>query len=156
MDYQKLVEELKLDPEGLGYEAMLLSGSHNLIEEVINAKRFLMPGLVGIDTALIWMATHGILPKLRVASTSSNQDVAAIAEIAILLVQNPNISKIDFGIPEVQTMFGVLVSAGVISSLERDEIFNKSLVYRSRCDVLQLPYVSAQDIANIAQDVLNG
>lgn len=156
MDYEKLKEELKNDPSSFGYSTMLQNGSHNLIEEVLNTKQFEEFGFVGIDVALIWMAKYKILPKLRMAQQSGVDSVSAIAEIAILLVQNPNISRIDFGIPEVQAMFQALVDAGVIAEVERDELLSKSVTLKSRCEILHIPYVSAHDISMVAQEVLNG
>lgn len=156
MDYNKLKQELLQDPEGIGYLALLESGAHNVIEEVLNQKQYTRYGTVGIDKTLIWLAKYGVLPRLRAASNGVNTEVASIAEIAILMVQNPNIASIDLGNTEVQTMFDVLVSAGVIQINEKDDLFAQSEVLKSRSEVLGLGFVSSGDIANVAAEVLGG
>ena len=147
MDYTALHAEITDDPADLGYAPFVAAGSHNQIAELLNEPRDPGPGAIGVADALIWIAKYGMMARLRAAAQGDNAQVASIAEVALLLVQNPNIPAIDLALPDVQTMFAVLVQAGVVTADERDELFAESEVVRSRAETLGLGRVNAEDVA---------
>lgn len=153
MDYLALRAELQTDPAGLNYAPFIEVGSHNIVAALLDLPRYPRPGSVTVSTVLIWAAKHGVLAKLRAAAAGDNPQVASIAEVALLLVQNPNIPAIDLALPDVQEMFGVLVAAGVIAADERDELFVLGTVALSRADVLGLGIVREDDVARDLAEV---
>lgn len=154
MDYTTLRTEIETDPESLGYAPLVAAGSHNQVAALLNEPRYPGPGPVDIATVLIWAAKHGTLAKLRAAAAGDNPQVASIAEVALLLVQNPNIPAIDLALPDVQEMFDVLTAAGVIAVEDRDELFLLGTVSLSRADVLGLGIVREDDVARALAEVL--
>jgi hypothetical protein len=147
VDYSKLRAEIAEDPAGLGYAAWAAGGSDNAIAEVLNAPRYDALGKVGITPMLIWIAKYGIMARLRAAAEGDNAQIASIAEVAALLVQNPNIDAIDFGLPDVQAMLGALAQAGVIPAEAYQEVLTIARVRVSRADLLGLGTVSADDVS---------
>jgi len=152
MDYTALRTEILTDPVGLGYAPFVEAGSHNMVAALLSGPRYPATGKVDVATALIWIAKHGLMARLRAAAQGDNPQVASIAEVALLLVQNPNIPAIDLALPDVQEMFGVLVAAGVITADERDELFAASIVMQTRAEMLFGRNVSADDVS----EALNG
>lgn len=152
MDYTALRTEILTDPAGLGYKPFIEAGSHNMVAALLSGPRYPATGKVDVATALIWIAKHGLMARLRAAAGGDNAQVASIAEVALLLVQNPNIPAIDLALPDVQQMFGVLVAAGVITADERDELFATSIVMQTRAELLFERNVSADDVS----EALNG
>ena len=64
-----------------------------------------------------------------------------------MLINNPNIDAIDFGLPDVQAMLGALAQAGVIPANAYQELTGIATVQRSRAQVLGWGYVSADDVS---------
>ena len=155
MDYTALRTEIQADPDALGYAPLMAAGSHNQVADALNEPRYPSPGKVDIATALIWIAKHGLMARLRAATGGDNAQVASIAEVALLLVQNPNIPAIDLALPDVQQMFAVLVAAGVITADGRDELFVASTVMQSRAASIGLGVVIADDISRALAEVAN-
>lgn len=153
MDYLALRAELREDPAGLNYAPIIGVGSHNIVAALLNIPRYPRPGSVTVSTVLIWAAKHGILAKLRAAAAGENPQVASIAEVALLLVQNPNIPAIDLALPDVQEMFDVLTAAGVIAVEDRDELFLLGTVSLSRADIIGLGIVREDDVARALAEV---
>ena len=87
MDYTALRSEILTDPAGLGYAPFVEAGSHNQVAGLLNVPRYPSPGKVDVATALIWIAKHGLMARLRAAAQGDNAQVASIAEVALLLVQ---------------------------------------------------------------------
>ena len=86
-----------------------------------------------------------------VAAQGNSMELAGIAQVGLLLTQNPNIPTIDLGLEDVQQMFAALVQAEVISAAQRDELFASGVHLRSRADVLGLGYVSADDVSRATE-----
>lgn len=146
MDYEVLRAELSTDPVKLGYEPLLRAGSANRVADLLNAPTQTGLGKVNITPMLIWIAKHGVMARLRAGTASSDPALSSISEVALLLINNPNIDAIDFGLPDVQTMLGALSQAGVIPSDAYQELASIATVRRSRADVLGLGTVSADDV----------
>jgi len=146
MDYAALRSELTTDPLGLGYAPLLEVGAANQVADALNEPRYPTDGPVTIERVLRWAAKYAVLPRLQLAAQSDNMALAGIAQVGLLLTQNPNIPTIDLGLEDVQQMFAALVQAEVISAAQRDELFASGVHLRSRADVLGLGYVSADDV----------
>ena len=142
-----LHDELTNDPEGLGYAPLLAAGSANAIADLLNAPHYDALGKVGITPMLVWIAKHGVMARLRAAAAGDNAQIASIAEVAMLLVQNPNISAIDFGLSDVQAMLAALAQAGVIPQDAYTEVLTLATVHVSRAQQLGLGTVSADDVS---------
>jgi hypothetical protein len=142
-----LHDELTNDPAGIGYAPALAAGSHNVVAALLNAPQFDALGSVGITPMLIWIAKYGVMARLRAAAAGDNPQIASIAEVAALLVQNPNISAIDFSLPDVQAMLAALAQAGVISAEAYQEVVALATVHVSRAQQLGLGTVSADDVS---------
>lgn len=147
MDYDALRAELINDPAKLGYGALLAAGSANRVADALNAPTQTGLGKVGITPMLIWIAKHGVMARLRVGATVGDPALASISEAALMLVNNPNIDAIDFGLPDVQAMLGALAQAGVIPADAYQELTSIATVQRSRADVLGLGMVSSDDVS---------
>lgn len=147
-----LFQELAADPADLGYAALIATGSHNVIAEAMNRPQFDALGKVEITPALIWIAKWGIMARLRQAAAGEDPQLASIAEVAILLVNNPNISAIDFGISDVQTMLGGLAQAGIIPAPAYAEILATATHKRGRGQILGLGTVTADDVSQALQE----
>lgn len=147
LDLDALRTEIMLDPEQLGYGDAVESGSDNQIAGLLNAPRYPAYGKVEITPVLVWLAKYGIMPRLRAATSSANQTIAGMAEVAILLVNNPNIPALDVGLPEVQQMLTALVQAGAIPGEASDELLTLATVQRSRAEVLGFGTVTADQVA---------
>ena len=142
-----LSEELANDPAGLGYAALIAQGSDNAIADLLNAPRYSALGGVNITNMLIWIAKHGIMKQLRDAAAGADATIASIAEVAILLVNNPNISSIDLGLADVQNMLGLLAQAGVIPSDAYQELLGLAAIQMSRAKQIGLRAVTADDVS---------
>lgn len=147
MDFDALRNELTQDPAGLGYAGAIEQGSHNIVAALLNQPRYPGLGPVDITSMLIWIAKWGMLNRLRLAAAGDNPEVASIAEVAMLMINNPNISAVDFGLPDVQSMLAALVQSGAIPDPAYQELKQKAAVLRSRADILGLGTVSADDVA---------
>lgn len=152
MNYDVLHDELTQDPAGLGYAPLLASGSDNAVAALLNEARYPTDGRITIERLLRWAAKYAVLPRLQQATQSENQQIAGIAQVGLLLTQNPNIPVIDLGLPDVQQMFGALVEAGVITADERDELFAAGVRLRSRAEVLGLGTVAADDVSRAREE----
>ena len=147
MDYTALRAELITDPAKLGYGPLLAAGSANRVAVLLNERTQQGLGSVPITPLLEWIAAHGIMARLRAAAAASDPALASISEVALMLVSNPNIDAIDFGLPDVQAMLAALVQAGVIPADAYQELTGIATVQRSRADVLGLGAVSADDVS---------
>lgn len=147
-----LYHELTTDPEELGYAPLIAAGSHNRVAEMLNRPRYAALGTIGIAQALIWMAKHGILARLRAAVQGNDPTIASIAEVATMLVSNPNIAEIDLGLTDVQTMLSSLVAAGVIPQTAEDELLAAAMVQRSRAEILFGRSVSVDEVSEVLNE----
>ena len=147
MDYTVLRAELTNDPAGLGYGPLLAAGSANRAAALLNEPTQAGLGKVAITPMLIWIAKHGVMARLRAGTAASDPALASISEVALLIINNPNIDAIDFGLPDVQAMLGALAQAGVIPADAYQELTSIATVQRSRADVLGLGAVSADDVS---------
>ncbi len=147
LDLNALRTEIVMDPEQLGYGDAVATGSDNQVAALLNAPRFPAYGKVEITPVLIWLAKYGIMPRLRAAAAGDNVEIAGIAEVALMLVSNPNIPALDVGLPEVQAMLTALVQAGVIPLAASDELLDLAQIQRSRAEVLGLGTVTADQVA---------
>lgn len=147
MDYTALRNELSTDPAKLGYAPLLASGSANQVATLLNASTQQGLGSVPITPLLEWIAAHGIMARLRTAASGSDAQVASIAEVALMLVSNPNIPALDLSRARVQAMLSALTQAGVIPADAQAELLGMAMTYVSRAQVLGLGYVSADDVS---------
>lgn len=142
-----LVDELDHDPTGLGYAPLLAAGSANQVAALLNEPRFDALGSVLITPLLEWIAAWGIMARLRAAAAGDNAEIASIAEVALMLVSNPNIPALDLSRPRVQTMLAALTQAGVIDQSAHDELLQLAAVRVSRAAQLGLGMVTADDVS---------
>ena len=147
MDYIVLRAELTTDPVRLGYGPLLAAGSANRVAALLNASTQQGLGSVPITPLLEWIAAHGIMARLRAAAAGEDAQVASIAEVALMLVSNPNIPALDLSRVRVQQMLGALTAAGVIPADAQAELMGMATTYVSRADVLGLGAVSADDVS---------
>jgi len=151
VDYDALRNELTTDPAGLGYAPLLAAGSANQVADLLNASTQQGLGSVLITPLLEWIAAHGIMARLRAAAAGEDADVASIAEVALMLVSNPNIPALDLSRPRVQAMLGALTLASVIPADAQAELLGMATTYVSRAQVLGWAYVSADDVSRAVE-----
>ena len=147
MDYTALRAELITDPAKLGYGPLLAAGSANRVAVLLNERTQQGLGSVPITPLLEWIAAHGIMARLRAAAAGTDAAVASIAEVALMLVSNPNIPALDLSRVRVQQMLGALTAAGVIPADAQTELMSMATTYVSRAEVLGLGWVSADDVS---------
>ena len=147
LDLDALRTEIQTDPDKLGYAGALATGSDNQVADLLNMRRYPGYGPVAITPVLIWLAKWGIMPRLRAATQSDKPDIAGIAEVAMMLVSNPNIPALDVGLPEVQQMLSALVIADVIPLAASEELLTQGMVQRSRAEILGMNTVTADQVA---------
>lgn len=147
MNIEALRTEIIMDPEQLGYQAAVATGSDNQVAALLNAPRYPAYGKVEITPVLIWLAKWGIMPRLRAAAAGENVDIAGIAEVALMLVSNPNIPSLDVSLPAVQQMLTALVMAGVVPMEASEELLTTAAIQRSRAEILGLGTVTADQVA---------
>lgn len=147
-----LRNELIMDPHHLGYAPLLAAGSANQVAELLNQPRYETLGSVPITPLLEWIAVHGIMARLRAAAAGEDAQVASIAEVALMLVSNPNIPALDMSRPRVQEMLQVLAVAGVITQAAHDELVELATVPESRAQQLGLGVVSADDVSRAQEE----
>ena len=147
MDYSTLHSELVNDPEALGYQSPLSAGAHNQVADLLNEPRFGALGSVPITPLLEWIAKYGVMARLRAAAAGSDPEIASIAEVALMLVNNPNIPALELGRERVQQMLGALTQAEVIPQEANDELIGMATTQRSRAAMLGLGWVSASDVS---------
>lgn len=147
MDYTALRQELTTDPAKLGYGPLLAAGSANRVADLLNAPTQAAYGKVEVTPLLEWIAAHGVMARLRAAAAGGNEQVASIAEVALMLVSNPNIPALDLSRPRVQAMLGALATANVIPADANAELLAMAAVSVSRATVLGWGYVSADDVS---------
>lgn len=153
MDYIVLRAELTTDPARLGYGPLLAAGSANRVADLLNASTQQGLGSVPITPLLEWIAAHGIMARLRAAAAGPDAAVASIAEVALMLVSNPNIPALDLSRVRVQQMLGALTQAGVIPTEAQTELLGMATTYVSRAYVLGLGMVSADDVSRATVEV---
>ena len=146
-DLDALRAEIQTDPDKLGYAGALASGSDNQVADLLNLHRYPGYGPVAITPVLIWLAKWGIMPRLRAAAQSDDPAVAGIADVALLLVSNPNIPSLDVSLPAVQQMLTALVMAGVVPMEASEELLTTAAIQRSRAEILGLGTVTADQVA---------
>lgn len=147
-----LRNELIIDPHGLGYAPLLAAGSANQVASLLNEPRYEALGSVPITPLLEWIAVHGIMARLRAAVAGTDGQVANIAEVALMLVSNPNIPALDLSRPRVQEMLAALATAGVIPQDAHDELLELGTVPESRAQQLGLGMVSADDVSRAVEE----
>ena len=147
-----LRDELTNDPESMGYDPMLAAGSHNAVAALLNEPRYETLGSIPITPLLEWIAAHGIMARLRAAAAGENAQIAGIAEVALMLVSNPNIPALDLSRPRVQTMLLTLTVAGVIPHEAHDELLALATVHVSRAQQLGLGTVTADDVSRATEE----
>ena len=148
-----LRDELINDPEGLGYAGPLATGSHNAVADMINTPRYPALGSVEITPLLEWIADHEIMARLRTAASGGDTALASIAEVALMLVSNPNIPSLDLSRPRVQRMLGALYAGGAVSTEAYEELLDMATIQVSRAMALGLGTVAADDVSRaIAED----
>lgn len=143
----ELRNELIMDPHGLGYAPLLAAGSANQVADLLNEPRYETLGSVPITPLLEWIAVHGIMARLRAAVAGTDAQVASIAEVALMLMSNPNIPALDLSRPRVQEMLGALTAAGVIPEDAHTELLELGTVQQSRAQQLGLGTVTADDVS---------
>jgi hypothetical protein len=152
LDLKGLRTEIQTDPEHLGYAAAVATGSANQIAESINTPRYAAYGPIPITPVLIWLATWGIMPRLREAAQGEDRQVAGIAEVAMMLVSNPNIPALDVGLQPVQYMLTALVQAGVIPMEASDDLLALGATQKSRAEILGFDTVTADDVSRALEE----
>lgn len=146
-----LHDELANDPVDLGYAPLLAAGSANQVAALLNEPRYGALGSVPITPLLEWIAAHGVMARLRAAAAGDDAQVASIAEVALMLVSNPNIPALDLSRPRVQTMLAALAQAGVVPQDAHDELLALATVRVSRAQQLGLGAVAADDVSRAVE-----
>lgn len=142
-----LRDELTNDPVGLGYTLLLAAGSVNQVATLLNEPRYDALGSILITPLLEWIAAHGIMARLRTAAAGDSAEIASIAEVALMLVSNPNIPALDLSRPRVQQMLATLTQAGVIPQAAHDELLQLATIRVSRAQQLGLGTVTSDDVS---------
>jgi hypothetical protein len=139
--FNSLLNELRLDPEGLGYAQHLPDDPVRAVE-LITSKDFTMvkSRMINGRTILEHCSTgKSILRKIKAAA-----DADAVMEVVWAFLKQE--SGLDIGSPATRTSIDELVTSGSWEQAEGDELKGLAIQPASRAEVLGIPAPSARDI----------
>ena len=138
MDYDKLKAELAKP----AYAAMTAQEA----ADSLNAATVTKQGPVPMRLVLRWSARWDGIFKLREASAGGNKDHRRLADAALQMLSSPHLPEFDLSDPELMTMLAGLVSLGVLTQAEADDLKALGVQTISRAAELGLPVVQSSDV----------
>ena len=139
-----LANELKNDPQALGYAAHLPDDPVRVVD-LLNSTSTTMVKAIHSTTAQAWAAQG---PYATIVDTGN--DKTHVCRASCLLLQATISSGVDIHLErsDVQGMFGLWLSTGVITQAQHDDLYVRATQPASRAEVLGIPAPTARDILN--------
>ena len=137
-----LADELKTDPENLGYAAHLPDDPQRVID-LMTALSFKKVQPITAGQALTWAAA-GPLATITDTSNNANSPIRASC-LAFLLAMKAG-RDVDMGDSNVKAQFDIWLQQGIINQQQHDDIITIATQPASRADVLGIPAPTARDI----------
>lgn len=98
-------------------------------------------------SVLRWAARHDSIQKLKLAT--ADPATRPMADAALSLISSPHISVLHLDDAEIAGMFAALVTAGVFSQSEADDLNDLSKVNISKAEELYGNNISISDVGGI-------
>jgi hypothetical protein len=129
MNHSKLRDELTIDPLGRGYSGI---ADEQAADDLMSKYRTLVSPIT-MANIIRWSARHDTIHALETAVASGVADKRRLARAALALIESPQIDTLDLGDVEISGMFDALVTLGVFTSAEQDDLvaFGASLISRA-------------------------
>ena len=137
--YTKLRAELNDDPLGRGYSGMTDEQAADDLQSEYRSD--LKP--VPMSSVLRWAARHDALDKLDGASASGVPEQRSVARAATVMINSPHVESFDVHDAELAAMLDALVTAGIFTLDERDDLVALGTTPTSRAAELGLGRVKA-------------
>lgn len=140
---QNIYNEIKTDPQGLGYSAFIPDQGGHIVNLINDKTQKMVQSRFITDRTVMAELTDGftILDKLDAAGTQDSR----ISRAMKFMGQD---GGLDIGHPTTQGMINQLATAGVLLQTEADELNAMAQQPASRAEVLGFGYVSELDIIN--------
>jgi len=132
--YEKLRAELANDPLDRGYSSM--SDEEAAADLQTEYRSDLHP--VPMTSVVRWCARHDSLASLDTAASSASPGVRSVARAAQIMIASPHIESFNVHDPELSAMLDALVTAGVFTLDERDDLVALGTTPTSRAAELGL------------------
>ncbi len=141
--YEKLVPEIRDDPENVGYANM----TDAEVAASLNAETKSKLRPLSSAELLAWSGQAGRLGKIEAAQTCNDTPptVRTIAKVTYLMIQRSD-TRLDLNLPDRNAMFDALVQADVLTANEKAELVAMATVSISRAEEVGLPHV---DVGNV-------
>ena len=118
MNYSKLADELTNDPLGRGYSGM---SDEEAANDLMSEYRTLYSPIT-MGNIIRWAARYDAIHSLETAVTSGDADKRRLARAALAMIESPQVDTLDIGDVEISGMFDELVTLGVFTSAEQDDL----------------------------------
>ena len=132
--YEKLRAELADDPLDRGYSTMTDQEAADDLRTEYRSD--LQP--VPMTSVVRWCARHDALASLDTAAGSATPGVRSVARAAQIMIASPHIVSFNVHDPELADMLDALVTAGVFTLDERDDLVALGTTPTSRAAELGL------------------
>ncbi len=149
----KLQDELKSDPLGRGYATMTDEQVASDLNTVYRTR--IVP--IASTELLAWSGggaddatgTASRYERIEDAATNhASPTVRGVAKAALRLIERDN-TLLDLNLPDRQAMLDALVSGGVITTAEKDDLYAIATESVSRAAELGLGRVMVRDVAHV-------
>lgn len=135
INYGNLSNELTLDPLGFGFEAYILSGSHENMARLLNEKSFHGDTTIPIDKLEDYMLTNGKI--IEIEDVASALGPAQNAAKLILRLLSSRLTTFKFEDSAVQNVLDILIAENIIDQNNKTEISQLSpQTMLSRAEIL--------------------
>ena len=121
--------------------------------DAINAKTVTVEQPVAISALKQYAIIQGIWPKIKLGQQSSNQQQAALCMSILDWVDDPRISTINVNMLEVKAMLSSLVSFGVMSQQQMNEVVAMGTKVVSWTSTVGLPEVGIGLVQNARKEI---
>lgn len=150
----ELSDELRDDPESLGYQKHIEAGDKSALRSLLNEPRTEQAGALRIPSSdlLIWAGQNGRLRSLETAADNDDGALGSIADAAVRMIQR-DATELDLSRQEIRDMLDALVDADVLSDGDRQELLELSTAEISRAEELLGRRVSIADVRAAVEEL---
>ena len=121
--------------------------------ESINDKSVLINRSVPIHDLKQYAIFQNIWPKLKAGQLSDQKSVADLCESVLDWIEDSRTQSIDVSMPEVQVMIASLVSAGVLTQSQADEVIAMGITSIPWTQSVGLPEVGIGLVRNARKEI---
>ena len=121
--------------------------------DAINAKTVVVLQSVAIATLKEYAIINSIWPKLKAGLASTNAQVQALCLSVVDWVEDPRMSTINVQKPEVQAMLSALVTAGILTQTQMNDIVAMSTKVVSWTSTVGLPEIGIGLVRNARKEI---